>query len=72
MFTFTQGIKNMKLCPPHETSFNGRIIQPGQAVEVSEGDAESLIELGWTYPEGDEPAEEPDEEIEELETEQEI
>ena len=71
MFTFTQGIKNMKLCPPHETSFNGRIIEPGQAVEVSEGDAESLIDLGWTYPEGDEPAE-PDEEIEELETDEEI
>ena len=63
----------MKLCPPHETNFNGRIIQAGQPVEVSQGDAESLLETGWTHAEGEEPAEEPeDEEIEELETETEI
>jgi hypothetical protein len=63
----------MKLCPPHKTRFNGQTIQPGQAVEVSEGDAESLIKLGWTYPEDDEPAEADDEEqTEELETDEEI
>ena len=63
----------MKLCPPHKARFNGRIINPGQAVDVSEADAESLIDLGWSYPEGDEPADEPDdEETEELETDQEI
>lgn len=68
----------MKLCPPHKARFNGQTIQPGQAVEVSKGDAESLIDLGWTYPEGDEPADEPDyepddeEQTEELETDEEI
>ena len=62
----------MKLCPPHETNFNGRIIQAGEPVEVSEGDVESLLETGWTHAEGEELAEPEEEEIEELETETEI
>ena len=63
----------MKLCPPHKTSFNGRIIQAGEAVEIFEADAAALIAKGWSHPEIEEPLEESiDETTEQIETNEEI
>ena len=57
----------MRMTPPNAQRFNGQLIEPGEAVEVSEADGQALAAEGWTVADDSEPEPEP----EEIETDEE-